>query len=48
MEEEEEEEATYRFRKMKMFEMAPSDDPELEERRQRALYAKNNRDMKKR
>lgn len=44
----EEEDATYRFRKMKMFEMAPSDDPETEERRQRALYAKNNRDMKKR
>ncbi|KAK8388221.1 hypothetical protein O3P69_020247 [Scylla paramamosain] len=45
---EDEEEAIYGFRRVKMFEMAPSDDPKLEERRQRAIYAKKNRDMKKR
>ncbi|KAK8392055.1 hypothetical protein O3P69_017581 [Scylla paramamosain] len=45
---EEEEDVNYRFRKVKMFEMAPSDDPEMEERRQRALYAKRNREIKKR
>ncbi|KAG0727180.1 hypothetical protein GWK47_035175 [Chionoecetes opilio] len=44
----EEEDAFSRFRKVKMFEIAPSTDPVLEERRQRALYAKKNRDMKKR
>ena len=37
----------YNFRK-KLYEIEPSDDPQLEERRQRALYAKRNRDMKKR
>lgn len=46
--EEEEEEGAYGFRKVKMFEMAPFGDPQLEERRQRAIYAKKNRDMKKR
>ncbi|XP_045126866.1 uncharacterized protein LOC123513646 [Portunus trituberculatus] len=45
---EEEDDVSYGFRKVKMFEMAPSDDPEMEERRQRALYAKRNREMKKR
>ncbi|MPC54738.1 hypothetical protein E2C01_048663 [Portunus trituberculatus] len=45
---EEQEERIDGFRKVKMFEMAPSADPELEERRQRAIYAKNNRNTKKR
>ncbi|KAK8398065.1 hypothetical protein O3P69_003761 [Scylla paramamosain] len=45
-EEEREEDATYSFKK-KLYEIEPSGDPQLEERRQRALYAKRNRDMKK-
>ncbi|XP_050717746.1 uncharacterized protein LOC126999324 [Eriocheir sinensis] len=46
--EEDDEEVRYGATRPKMFEMGPLDDPAMEERRQRAIYAKRNREMKKR